>query len=143
MDRITKKIIVTVIGMVMLTAILSTSCSNSKTKEVSLPDYSALWKALTESDWASWGGTTGCEMKFIGKNNVVVMEWMKDPVNQGWKRTFTRIDTVEFLDDKWFLIRNKANLMACMFVISENTFETSNGDIFRKSQINAFRTRSK
>lgn len=127
--------------MVMLIALIMTSCSTGKGP--GSKENPELWKELTGSDWATWAAFTGCEMKFVGRNTAIIMEWEQDTVAKSWKRTVSRVGEVEFLDDDWFLIRYDHDLMACLFDRTAYTFENSNGAVFRKSQINAFRSRNK
>jgi len=141
MDRLPSKTILVFLTTVVLAALLSGSCADGGRKGTN--ENPELWKELTGSDWASWGSVTGCEMKFIGRNTAIIMEWAQDTVTKTWKRTVSNVGEVEFLEDNWFLIRYDHNFMACMFDMSAYTYENSAGAVFRKSQINAFRARNK
>ena len=141
MDRLFSKTTLLFLFTVVLAALLTTSCSPGGRKEAK--ENPELWKELTGSDWASWASVTGCEMKFIGRNTAIIMEWAQDTVTKTWKRTVSNVGEVEFLENNWFLIRYDHNLMACLFDTVAYTYENSNGAVFRKSQINAFRIRNK
>lgn len=129
--------------MIIMVAMLSTSCSSNKSSGGSSYANPEVWKILKESDWAAWGAGTGCEMKFIGEDKAIVMEWLQDPATQAWNRTGSDVGTVEFLDENWFVIHYSNKSTAYLFTKSDNTFENSNGSIFRKSQINTFHPKNK
>jgi len=129
--------------MIILVAMLSTSCSNNKSEAVTSFENPELWKILKESDWASWGGEAGCEMKFIGKDKAVVMHWLKNQLSQTWIHTVSDVGTIEFLDENWFLVHYNNKSIAYLFTKSNNTFENSDGNIFEKKQINIFRQQNK
>jgi hypothetical protein len=129
--------------MIILVAMLAISCANDKPAGGSAYANPELWKILKESDWAAWAGVSGCEMKFIGQDKAIAMEWLQDPVTKVWSRTVSDVGTVEFIDENWFVITYEDKSMACLFTKSENTFENSNGSVYRKSQINAFRRNNK
>jgi hypothetical protein len=97
-----------------------------------------MWKVLTESDWAGYLPGSGCEMKFIGHDKAIIMEWVEDPATKVWSRTGSDVGTVEFIDDTWFIISYKNRNTAYLFSKSSNSFENSNGAVFTKSKINSF-----
>jgi hypothetical protein len=125
--------------MIIMVAMLSTSCSGNKSAGGSSFANPELWKTLKDADWASWTATTGCEMKFVGENKAIVMEWVKDPVTQAWGRTTSDVGTVEFLDENWFVVNYSKKSVAFLFTKTNSTFESSDAAIFGKNQINAFR----
>jgi hypothetical protein len=127
--------------MIILAVMQATSCSSDKSSGESSHKNPELWKILKESDWASWSGGTGCEMKFIGGNKAILMNWSQDTVTKVWSRSNSDVGTVEFLDDNWFIIRYSHTSMASLYSKGDNTYENSDGAIFRKSQINAFRVK--
>jgi hypothetical protein len=139
-----KNLKITALLMIILAAMLAISCSDKK-PPVADSSYAnpELWEILKESDWAAWAGGTGCEMKFVGDDKAIAMEWFQDPVTQDWKRTGSDFGTVEFLDENWFIVHYNNKTTAYFFSKSDSTFENSNGSSFRKSQINAFRIKKK
>lgn len=125
--------------MIILVAMLSTSCSSDKSTGGSSFANPELWKTLKDADWASWTATTGCEIKFVGEDKAMVMDWLKDPVTQAWSRTGSDVGNVEFLDENWFVVHFSNKSTGYLFTKSDNRFENSNGAFFEKNKINAFR----
>ncbi len=125
--------------MIMLVAMLSVSCSSDKSTEKTTFQNPELLKILKDADWAFWTATTGTEIKFAGEDKVIIMEWLKDPVSQAWNRTGSDVGTLEFLDENWFVVKYNKKSTAYLFTRSNSTFESSDGAIFGKNQINAFR----
>jgi hypothetical protein len=127
--------------MIILAAMLAASCSGDKSSGESSYKNPELWKILKESDWAAWSGGTGCEMKFIAGNKAILMDWSQDTATKVWSRSNSDVGTVVFLDDNWFIVHYSHASMAYLYSKGDNTYENSNGAIFRKSQINAFRVK--
>ena len=125
--------------MIIMVAMLATSCSSNKSTGGSSFANPELWKTLKDADWASWAGNVGCEMKFVGDDKAIIMDWLKDPVTQAWNRTGSDVGTVEFLDENWFVVHYSNKSTAYLFTKSKNKYENSNGFFFEKNQINAFR----
>ncbi|MCX6279548.1 MAG: hypothetical protein NT004_15840 [Bacteroidetes bacterium] len=130
---------ITGLVMVILLAMLSISCSNDKSTGESYKTNPELLKILKESDWASYQQGVGYEMKFIGEDKVVIFQLSQDPTTGVWSRKGSDVATVEFVDDNWFLLRFKNSSVACLFSKDDYTIEDSNGAIFKKSQIGAFK----
>lgn len=140
MYQIMKK--VKMIAFVMIAMmVLSTSCSDNNSNGVSSFENPELWKTLKGSDWAAWSGELGTEIKFIGNDRAIVMEWAKDSLTQAWVRKGSFAGTVEFIDESWFLIHCQNASKAFLYTKADNTFENSDGAIFRVNQINAFHTK--
>ncbi|MCK9421516.1 MAG: hypothetical protein M0Q38_02855 [Bacteroidales bacterium] len=125
--------------MVILVAVLSNSCSSNKSSGGSSYANPEVWKILKESDWAAWVGNTGCEMKFVGDDKAITMDWLQDTTTKAWNRAGSDVGTVEFLDENWFVIHYSNKSTAYLFTKGDNSFESSTGAIFRKNQINTFR----
>lgn len=141
MYQIMKNVKISAFIMIAMIALLSTSCSDNNSTGVSSYANPELWKTLKGSDWAAWSGDLGTEIKFVGNDRAIVMEWIKDPVTQGWIRKGSYAGTVEFLDETWFLVNCQTNSKAFLYTKADNTFENSDGAIFRVNQINAFHTK--
>jgi hypothetical protein len=124
--------------MIIMVAMLSTSCSSNKSTGGSAANPE-LWKTLKDADWASWTATTGCEMKFVGEDKAIVMDWQKDPVSQAWNRTTSDVGNIEFIDENWFVVHYYNKSVAYLFTKTNSTYESSNGATFGKNTINAFR----
>lgn len=124
--------------MVIAVAMLFSSCSSNKSSENSGVSNPELWKTLTESDWAAWAGPVGCEMKFVGEDQAIIMGWKQDTTTKVWTRTGSDVGRVVFLNDDWFVIHYSDKNKAYLFSKADNGYENSDGGIFRKNQINAF-----
>ena len=131
------------LAMIMLVAMVSSSCSSKKSAGGSSFENPELWNTLKANDWAAWTATTGCEMKFVGENKAIAMNWVKDPVTQAWNRTLSDVGTVEFLDENWFVVNFNNKSIAYLFTKGNSTFENSDGSIFGKNTINTFRPKAK
>ncbi|MCX6266415.1 MAG: hypothetical protein NTW16_03530 [Bacteroidetes bacterium] len=137
-----KKLKIAGLFMVILAAILAGSCSRSASTDRSSYANPELWKVLQESDWAAWSGSNGCEMKFVGDNKAISMEWKQDTVTKVWHRTGSDVGAVKFVDENWFVVHFNGKSTAYLFTKLDYTFENSDGAIFRKSQINSFRVKN-
>jgi hypothetical protein len=127
--------------IVIFVMALATSCSDEQSEKKSSATANSnpeLWQILKSSDWAAWNVPSGVEMKFIGNNHAIYMEWAQDPATKAWTRMKSDVGTVEFDDDNWFVINFDEFSIAYLYNRSDSTFENSNGSVYRKSRINTF-----
>lgn len=127
--------------MIIAVALMSASCSGKKSSESAGISNPELWKVLTESDWAFWSGPVGVEMKFVGENQAIIMEWSQDTVTKAWTRKGSDVGQVVFFENDWFVIHYTGKSTACLYSKGDNSYENSDGCVFRKSQINTFRVK--
>jgi hypothetical protein len=133
-----KNLRIAALVMIVLTAMLSSSCSSRSTGE-SANAGTELWKILQETDWVGWSGGAGCEVKFAGNDKALMIEWVQDTVSGKTLRSGTDVGTVEILDENWFVMRINNKSTAYYFSTGDKTFESLSGTVFRKNAKSSFK----